>query len=580
MDEKTQKTEATTPQAGVAQKKNITGIVFVFMAMVVVLVVSAVILFAMRDRLFGATEEAVPTFGPSAGELLVMQTQQTDMARIALMEEVVKVDVIYNNIFINGIDVSGLTQEAALEKVTRELAYINDFQIAVSWAGGRRAETYTLNFSEFGVGYQIAAAVARAYEIGRSGSLFERFTVVMGLNDNGYHIEAVYYYDNELVLDVISQFLRYNQPAVDATLVFVGGSFSISEGRHGYTIDVAAMQADITRILNSKTNGSLQINTVMVQPNYTAQDLENATSRIGSFTTYFARADVQGTSDWNRNENIRIASDRISGITVLPGEVFSTNDAFGPVTAAFGWRPGGAFLNGRVVQSIGGGMCQVSSTLYVALVLAELEIVERRNHSMPVTYVPMAFDATLVTGAIDLRFRNNTDFPITIEAIVTPTSVTVNIYGVETRDPARTTRLESRRISVNPPPAPRIIEDPTLLYGSRSVEVQERTGFDYRMYMIVYMNGVRTQEIRINNSHYRTIQGEIRVGTGGAPHQQQPEQPPYQPYQPYQPQEPPVVDDPVVYDPIINEPVYTPNNTAPYVPNYTPNDTTYYSYDG
>jgi len=281
-------------------------------------------------------------------------------------------------------------------------------------------------------------------------------------------------------------------------------------------------------------------------------------SLIGAKTTFFSDAAHQA----NRNTNIRMAAERINEQIVMPGEIFSINTALGNVHASTGWRFAPGFASGRTVQSIGGGICQVSSTLYVAVLLAELEIINRRNHSMTVDYLPRAWDAAIVTtgNALDFRFRNNTDMPITIKATTTATSLTVNIYGLETRPENRTTRLQEYRISTTRPGPTVYIEDPNLPYGTRNTTRQARTGLTYRLYMYVYYDGVQAGRTFINTSVYLMFAAEVRIGTGGAP---QPT-----PQQEYVPQPPSQQYTPPPYEPA--PPQYTPPPYEPAPPQYTP----------
>jgi hypothetical protein len=235
-----------------------------------------------------------------------------------------------------------------------------------------------------------------------------------------------------------------------------------------------------------------------------------ATSLLGSYTTNFAA----GTN--GRNTNLDNATSKINDTVLMPGEVFSTNEAFGEMSFDNGYAMGGTIVAGKMEDGMGGGVCQVSSTLYHALLYAELEIVERQNHSLKVGYMDWGFDATLAGDYIDLKFKNDTEYPVTIEAYTTSNQVIVNIYGHEIHDPSRNLVFENALINTVPPAAEVITEDPTLPLGERVEDMKPRTGYVYNVYKLVYENGEFLEKVQVNTSSYRATRGEFRVGTGPA----------------------------------------------------------------
>jgi len=257
---------------------------------------------------------------------------------------------------------------------------------------------------------------------------------------------------------------------------------------------------------------------------------------LGTYTTYFSPGEN------GRNINIRNAASKIDGFVLMPGEIFSTNAEFGVMTYENGYRMAPVIVGGVLQDGMGGGVCQVSSTLYVALLYAELRITERLNHSMPVAYIRNGLDATLAGDWIDLKFQNNTNYPVFIEAIVTSNSHTVNVFGFESRSETR--RLEFRIILVEtiPPPEENIIEDPDMPYGERRVTITALTGRRYRVYKDVFEDGEFVETVHINNSNYRARAATVRVGTGGAGAPPAGTTPPSQ-------TEPPTTPPPTIYPP-------------------------------
>ena len=182
-------------------------------------------------------------------------------------------------------------------------------------------------------------------------------------------------------------------------------------------------------IANTKPGDVVVIPFKYLLPTITKADLEAEMFRdvLGEMT-------ATAGSNPDRNENLRLACERINNIILLPGQVFSYDKALGPRNKENGWRPGGTYVGNQLVMTYGGGICQVSSALYYASVLADLETVERECHGYVPTYIPYATDATVSEGWIDFKFRNNTDKPIRIEASANGGRVTVRIKGVDERD--------------------------------------------------------------------------------------------------------------------------------------------------
>lgn len=178
--------------------------------------------------------------------------------------------------------------------------------------------------------------------------------------------------------------------------------------------------------------GSVELAINVEEPKGNAEELAQITDVLGSFTTSYS------TSGKARSANVANGANLINGTTVYPGEEFSTYKTVSPFSEANGYYMAGSYLNGKVVDSIGGGICQVSTTLYNAVLRAELEVTERHNHSMIVTYVDPSADAAIAESAgKDFRFVNNTDYPIYIEGYVSDKKITFNIYGKETRSSSR-----------------------------------------------------------------------------------------------------------------------------------------------
>ena len=245
------------------------------------------------------------------------------------------------------------------------------------------------------------------------------------------------------------------------------------------------------------------------EPRGSEEELSSIQDNLGTFTTSYK------TSSSSRSANIARGAELIDGTILYPGDTFSAYEAVSPFTSANGYYMAGSYLNGETVDSMGGGICQVSTTLYNAVIRAELEIVERSGHSMPVSYVDPADDAAIAGTYKDLKFTNNLDTPIYIEAYTSNKTVTFSIYGEETRPANRTLKFTSTTVSTTPAPT-QIVADAGQPIGYIVVK-NGRTGLVAELYKHVYVDGVEQDVIRENKTTYQMFPRTITVGVAGDP---------------------------------------------------------------
>ena len=196
---------------------------------------------------------------------------------------------------------------------------------------------------------------------------------------------------------------------------------SVSDSRQGVEFDFSGVRDVLGATESGKTVAVVLYNT---HPAVTREDLESVLFRdlIGECVTSIA-----GSA--NRLGNIVLASEAVDGVVLEPGEEFSFNRTVGRRTSARGYKPGPAFMNGATVQAIGGGICQVSSSIYSAILDSDVKVLERYAHGRPVAYLPRGRDATVSWGSLDFRFMNNTDHPLRIDARVDGRTLTIQVYG-------------------------------------------------------------------------------------------------------------------------------------------------------
>lgn len=283
-----------------------------------------------------------------------------------------------------------------------------------------------------------------------------------------------------------------------------------------YTDEVKGRGVDKTALIDSVlstdplSNETIEIPMQDLEPSITKEILQGKFTRRGTgYTTGFA------SSTKNRKYNIRFGTEKINGTILKPGDVFSMNEVLGKRTRKNGWKTATAYEGGEHVQQAGGGVCQLSSTLYNAVLLADLEVVERRNHSMPVSYVEKGRDATInsVGNIIDFKFRNNTSDDIIIMAYTKGNTLTMEIYGVpfETDEYDRID-IKTKRVSTTSIKTEYKYIDTKPTTYSKTIS-KGSTGYKVRTFKQFYKGNVLVKEIDLGLSVYTMFPKKVEVGT-------------------------------------------------------------------
>ena len=418
-------------------------------------------------------------------------------------------DTILNGVTIGGVDVSGMTKSQAMDALASYVEDVKEETITLK-IGDNTLET---PLASFGLTCTYEDAVEEALGIGRTGHVLKRYKEQKDLQQGGkaYPLEWTAG-ETQVRAYVESNCTQFDQEAKNASLTRENGAFRFVAGEDGLVLDV---DASVRAIMNYLDGGwdegeAVELATEITEPEGSAEELQYVQDLLGSFTTSFS---ISGS---NRSLNVNSGAEHIDGTVLYPGEEFSAYETVAPFTAENGYAMAGSYLNGETVDSMGGGICQVSTTLYNAVLRAELEVTERSPHSMTVAYVELSEDAAIAGTYKDLKFVNNTDYPIYIEGYTTSDKkVTFNIYGKETRDPNRKISFESVLVSKTDP-ATVLTEDAGQPLGYKSVS-SGRTGYVAELYKVVTVNGVETERTKVNKSTYRGGNRTVTYGTAGDP---------------------------------------------------------------
>ncbi len=432
--------------------------------------------------------------------LLVIKMQQDQGHR----EAVVNRDIIYEGIYVEDLHIGGLSKSEALQLLkhsseerfkNKELKLLYEGQVA-----------FKLPFDYFEFKTDYINLVNGAYEIGKQGSIKDRYHLIQKMKKENIHFSIKEWYEDEKILQFVHSIKAdYVVEPQDATIEKTPEGFIIHEEVMGKALDV---NKTVEAIHQGLLSGSEEVSMVVVRsvPEITQLFYEGLEDLIGSFSTTFS-ADQEA-----RNVNLRVASGFIDGTLLKPDEIFSANLIIGPTDSAHGYLEAPVIVNGKLEKGLGGGVCQVSTTLYNAVLFAELEIIERRNHSLPVGYIEKGRDATLAEDYLDFKFRNNTENPIYIESFIENNRVNIKIYGKETREPHRKIQFESVIIDTIVPPPDKVIIDPALNPGEEVVEKKAIVGYTVKLYKLIYLNDVLQSKVEVNTSYYGAYPAQIRIG--------------------------------------------------------------------
>ena len=420
--------------------------------------------------------------------------------------------VIEQGVYIGGVDVSGMTAAEATAAVD---AYIEGVkQQTITLVGP--AANLEMTLEEMGLTSKADAAVQEAVAIGRSGNLIARYKALQDLKKENYVIDMGLAIDKQSVGEFLyNKTDKINVEAVDNGLTRENGQFVYVPGQAGNEVDIVTAVNELDAHIGTEwelasiENDEFTLSSIVSQPKGTEEELAAVKDLLGTFTTNYS------SSSSGRAQNVQNGAAKINGTILYPGDELSVYELVHPFTKENGYELAGAYSNGETIESFGGGICQVSTTLYNAALLAEMEIIQRYNHSMTVSYVDLAADAAIAGTYKDLRFKNTQEFPVYVEGVCHNRNITFNIYGKETRPANRKISFESVVVSENNPPTEFYLDGGQALGVFKQTRA-EHVGYVSEYYKIVTVDGVQQERTRLNRSTYQASCRKVTIGIAGA----------------------------------------------------------------
>ena len=476
---------------------------------------------------------------------------------------------IIRGVQIGEINVSDMSKEDAKALLDERNAKNQEKQLILKYGDLENKVTY----SSLAVNYQIDEAINNAYNIGRDGNIFENNLYILKTWKDGENIELKATVDTEKLNQVVQNINNTIQGAVvqpsyevkDDKLIIKSGKSGIKVDEQKladyiYTavttetdaqeqtieipvitsepdpIDIDKIHSEVykevkdayytkdpftiypeqkgidfdvesAKVLIQEPKEQYEIQLTITKPSKTVKEIgtEAFPDLLGVCKTNYA------ASNKNRTTNLILAAGKINGTVLLPGEEFSYNGVVGKRTVEAGYKNAATYSNGQVVDDIGGGICQISSTLYDAAVFANMDITVRRNHQFVTSYLPAGKDATVVWGSQDFKFKNSRKYPVRITATVSGGVATVQIWGVK-EDVEYDISIETKQISTIKYTT-QYVEDPSLPAGTQKVSQAGANGRKVQAYKVMKLNGQVVSRTLLSTDTYRAMTRIVRVGT-------------------------------------------------------------------
>ncbi len=416
------------------------------------------------------------------------------------------VHTFYEGVSVNGINIGGMTYDEAKDVLrSEEERILLDAKLSIDY----RDEEKTFDASELGLADNVDAILKQALTENAQDKPFgDRYNEVIDMTKGKN-------FDIELVLDetkLHNTLQKYadevSVPAKDAKAKYdnYADKFIYTDSENGMKIEVEPLFEQVKQQVTQGNFSTINVLGTIVTPGLTTDQLKENTALIGSCIT-------KTTANEPRNTNIRLMCEAVDGLKLDPGQTLSINDLVGERTAEKGFKEAPAIMDGKkLVDDMGGGICQLSGTLYNAALKANMEIVERVRHTWPSTYLPIGLDATLNWDDKDLKIKNSSEWPIYISAELVSGECVVKIYGQPLPEGIEL-EIRTEMLEEIDPPKPDIIYTDELQNGVRKVQVAERKGYKVKAYRDYYQDDKLIESELLSNDYFHEIQGVILEGS-------------------------------------------------------------------
>lgn len=412
-------------------------------------------------------------------------------------------NIIYPGVKIEEYNVENMTKEQALafikEKYDKPLKN-NSITLVC------KGKEHNIPYDSLNINYDIEEIVEEAFRYGKDQNTRNKFLAIKKPQEKQF--TAKFTYDNKPVDEILSTIEKsLNKKAKNASITRKNGKFYITPEISKEEIERKKVKGQIEDVIISHIGESYKYNIPLEikEPKITKKKLENINQLIASAKTGYT------PSTPARTKNISIATYTNNGILLMPGDEYSFNKIVGDTTADKGYLPATVIIGDKLEQGLGGGICQVSTTLHNAVLKTGIIPTERLNHNMPVGYTELGMDATVAYGTVDYKFKNTLNYPIYIEGAVTDNDVIFNIYS-DSSLKSKSYKF-SQDIYGKYPISTEYVYDNTIEKGKEKIKNPGSAGYKVKVYRTEYENGEEKDKILLNDDFYKPVKKVIAKGT-------------------------------------------------------------------
>ena len=420
---------------------------------------------------------------------------------------------IWEGIYVDTIPLGGLKKDEAIIRLQEYEEKVAGHTVLVSLGA---VQTKKVNLQSIGFELNTATVVETILQKQKSVNLIRTYLEKRKLKQQPKQYDLEVTVREDLVREYLEQSaILFDVAPKEPILRREHGVFVYEDGKNGRKLSVDLTLLQFVKQLKEWTKQEDIVVTAIsekVEPVYSVEWLKQCDSLLAEYSTsYQVTEDVDEATVKGRIQNIKNGAGKLDGVVLMPNEVVSCYEVLQPFTGENGYDIAATYVQGRVVESMGGGVCQLSTTLYNACLFAELEVVERSAHSMTVGYIPLSRDAAIAGEDKDLKIKNNTDAPVYIEAKAEDGLVTFLVYG-KAKKAGREVRLQTVVLETIQPGEDMIVKNSKFPASHVQVLQAAHTGYKTELYKIVYQNGMEIVRERVNTSEYAAVPRYVEVG--------------------------------------------------------------------
>lgn len=445
-----------------------------------------------------------------AEEVYIKGKEDSLSAQREIDEKIIKEweNKIYPGVTIFDKDFSGYMKEEALVKLNKEVKPIIEENSVTLTA---KDQDFKLDYKDLELKLEAEKKVNEALKVGKDLGFDEKIKRIE--TSDGENLDIDYDINEEKLDSFIKEIEeKINITARNASIKISGGNYNVTKEQNGSILNSEKAKKEIKEVIfnKDKTNEKIEGEMVASEPAIKADDLSKINGVLTSYKTSY------GNSSSARINNIGVAANKISESLIMPGEVFSYNQTLGNISVGNGFQNAGVIKGDKIEDGIGGGICQVSSTLYQAALNSGVGIKQRRNHSMKVFYLDAGLDAVVYSPSLDLKLVNNYSSPIVIKSYSGNGIVNVTIHGNKADLGGKSYRVYSKVNQVKRPTTTRR-PNPNMLEGKEEVILKPVTGYVSTTYRDIIKGGKVIKTEILSKDSYKRVNGIVEYGTKKAP---------------------------------------------------------------